>query len=87
MLYSDEPDFQLADSLAVLRRDIPWDIYQVRAGRGWEGSRLLSVCGPVSATRVAAVAAFLLVNKQHPVAVEAGMRCHRALHPAGVTAS
>ncbi|EFN53238.1 hypothetical protein CHLNCDRAFT_32265 [Chlorella variabilis] len=27
MLYSDEPDFQ-ADSLAVLRRDIPWDIYQ-----------------------------------------------------------
>lgn len=28
MLYSDEPDFQLADSLAVLRRDIPWDIYQ-----------------------------------------------------------
>lgn len=28
MLYSDEPDFQLADSLSVLRRDIPWDIYQ-----------------------------------------------------------
>ena len=32
MLYSDEPDFQLADSMAVLRRDIPWDIYQVWAG-------------------------------------------------------
>lgn len=28
MLYSDEPDFQLSDSLSVLRRDIPWDIYQ-----------------------------------------------------------
>lgn len=28
MLYTDEPDFQLSDSLAVLRRDIPWDIYQ-----------------------------------------------------------
>jgi V-type H+-transporting ATPase subunit H len=27
MLYSDEPDFQ-NDSVAVLRRDIPWDIYQ-----------------------------------------------------------
>ncbi|PSC76439.1 V-type proton ATPase subunit H-like [Micractinium conductrix] len=27
MLYTDEPDFQ-ADSVAVLRRDIPWDIYQ-----------------------------------------------------------
>ena len=34
MLYSDEPDFQLADSLAVLRRDIPWDIYQVGSCKG-----------------------------------------------------
>ena len=28
MLYSDEPVDYQADTLSVLRKDIPWDIYQ-----------------------------------------------------------
>lgn len=39
MLYSDEPDFQLADSLAVLRRDIPWCAANAAGGLGPGRSR------------------------------------------------
>lgn len=75
MLYSDEPDFQLADSLAVLRRDIPWDIYQAR-GRTWEQQMLRS--------RAAAISCRLLVCGSQAAAPphHSKLGCRRCAAPA-----